>query len=352
MTPTTCWNRVCSAVGKTHQAVCNWWICRSRWTQGWSMICRSATSPAARRARRTGCSRGRRRGSGFRCRKSRMRRQSWAVWRCRRCCAARRPNAAGSLAAVRAAWSTCEQASRAFYRVRRSRDRVALAGGTPIGDVVRPATISLASPKCSRMIGQAGNAHAGQSCVCRLLSELPALVRINGATRCVLIMTRASSRSSNIEQSSHRLTRDSANSPAFAAIKRAKEMTIVARFSWTSCARRCCIVLCTQVGWLWRASRLRKLSCRIRPRATFRWPTSTSSRPPSNKTQLGQLANDPAMKPFVDDLKRQLQRTVDQDPREAGHQLGRSGRRAVRRSGHGRCCCPARPRTPRWCWPT
>ena len=32
--------------GNTHQAVCNWWICRSRCTQGWSMTSRSATSPS------------------------------------------------------------------------------------------------------------------------------------------------------------------------------------------------------------------------------------------------------------------------------------------------------------------
>ena len=37
-----------------------------------------------------------------------------------------------------------------------------------------------------------------------------------------------------------------------------------------------------------------------------------------NKTQLGRMTNDPLMKPFVDDLRRQLQERIDEEGRSVG----------------------------------
>src|SRR3982074_2625557 len=45
MAPIECWKRECSAVANTHQALCSWWIRRSRCSQGWSIRSCSAQAP-------------------------------------------------------------------------------------------------------------------------------------------------------------------------------------------------------------------------------------------------------------------------------------------------------------------
>ena len=45
MVPRLWANRLCSAVGNTHQELCSWWMRLSRWTHGLSMTSGSAISP-------------------------------------------------------------------------------------------------------------------------------------------------------------------------------------------------------------------------------------------------------------------------------------------------------------------
>ncbi len=46
MAPRLWANRLCSAVGNTHQELCSWWMRLRRWTHGLSMTSASAISPA------------------------------------------------------------------------------------------------------------------------------------------------------------------------------------------------------------------------------------------------------------------------------------------------------------------